>query len=289
MKLYDPSTIKWIKKKYGFRFSKSLGQNFITEKSVIDDIVEGAGLGPGDLVIEIGPGIGVLTSGACEAATKVVAIEIDRNLLTVLNDTLAAYNNVKIINGDILKMDLAKLIGEEKKDLENVKIIGNLPYYITTPIIIKLLESGVPAESITIMMQKEVAERIKAKPGSRTYGALSVAVQYRCEVTTVTEVPREVFMPVPKVDSEVLRLDILPEPAVKTISENMFFRCVRAGFSQRRKTLLNSLQNTGIPKEKIRECLEGAEIDPQRRAETLSLEEFAALADRITERGYGRI
>ena len=241
MKLYDPSTIKWIKKKYGFRFSKSLGQNFITEKSVIDDIVEGAGLGPGDLVIEIGPGIGVLTSGACEAATKVVAIEIDRNLLTVLNDTLAAYNNVKIINGDILKMDLAKLIGEEKKDLENVKIIGNLPYYITTPIIIKLLESGVPAESITIMMQKEVAERIKAKPGSRTYGALSVAVQYRCEVTTVTEVPREVFMPVPKVDSEVLRLDILPEPAVKTISENMFFRCVRAGFSQRRKTLLNSL------------------------------------------------
>lgn len=138
-------------------------------------------------------------------------------------------------------------------------------------------------------MQKEVAERIKAKPGSRTYGALSVAVQYRCEVTTVTEVPREVFMPVPKVDSEVLRLDILPEPAVKTISENMFFRCVRAGFSQRRKTLLNSLQNTGIPKEKIRECLEGAEIDPQRRAETLSLEEFAALADRITERGYGRI
>ena len=289
MKLYDPSTIKWIKKKYGFRFSKSLGQNFITEKSVIDDIVEGAGLGPGDLVIEIGPGIGVLTSGACEAATKVVAIEIDRNLLTVLNDTLAAYNNVKIINGDILKMDLAKLIGEEKKDLENVKIIGNLPYYITTPIIIKLLESGVPAESITIMMQKEVAERIKAKPGSRTYGALSVAVQYRCEVTTVTEVPREVFMPVPKVDSEVLRLDILPEPAVKTISENMFFRCVRAGFSQRRKTLLNSLQNTGIPKEKIREWLEGAEIDPQRRAETLSLEEFAALADRITERGYGRI
>ena len=289
MKLYDPSTIKWIKKKYGFRFSKSLGQNFITEKSVIDDIVEGAGLGPGDLVIEIGPGIGVLTSGACEAATKVVAIEIDRNLLTVLNDTLAAYNNVKIINGDILKMDLAKLIGEEKKDLENVKIIGNLPYYITTPIIIKLLESGVPAESITIMMQKEVAERIKAKPGSRTYGALSVAVQYRCEVTTVTEVPREVFMPVPKVDSEVLRLDILPEPAVKTISENMFFRCVRAGFSQRRKTLLNSLQSTGIPKEKIRECLEGAEIDPQRRAETLSLEEFAALADRITERGYGRI
>ena len=286
MQLYDPSTIKWIKKKYGFRFSKSLGQNFITEKSVIDDIIDGAGLGEEDLVIEIGPGIGVLTSGAAEAAARVVAIEIDRNLLSVLDDTLAACHNVKIINGDILKMDLAELIAEEKGDLKHVKIIGNLPYYITTPIIMKLLESGVPAESITIMMQKEVADRIKAKPGSRTYGALSVAVQYRCGVTTVTEVPREVFMPVPKVDSEVLRLDLLPEPAVKTISESMFFRCVRAGFSQRRKTLLNSLQSTGIPKEKIRECLEEAEIDPRRRAETLSLADFAALADRITERGY---
>ncbi|MDD6707311.1 16S rRNA (adenine(1518)-N(6)/adenine(1519)-N(6))-dimethyltransferase RsmA [Eubacterium pyruvativorans] len=283
MELYNPSTIRMIKARYGFKFSKSLGQNFITEKSVIDGIVEGAMLTKEDLVIEIGPGIGVLTAGACEAAGKVVSVELDPNLIQVLTDTLAQYDNVKIVHNDILKTDLPALIAEEKGDLRHVKIIGNLPYYITTPILMKLLQSGVPAESITVMMQKEVADRICAGAGTKAYGALSVAVQYYCAVTKVEDVPKEVFMPQPKVDSTVIRLDLRDEPAVLVQDEKIFFRTVKAGFSQRRKTLLNSLQSAGLSKAAVQACLLKADIDPKRRAETLSLEEMARLADQIAE------
>ncbi len=283
MKLYDPSVIRAIRNKYGFQFSKGLGQNFLTDGAVVEGIIEGAEIGPQDLVIEIGPGIGVLTAEAAESAGKVVAIELDRRLITILGDTLAGYDNIEVVEGNVLKTDLCELIAEKKGELEGVKIIGNLPYYITTGIIMKLLEDHVPADSITIMMQKEVAERIAAEPGSRIYGALSVAVQYYCTVSVVEEVPKEVFVPQPKVDSTVLRLDLRSEPAVKAKDEAMFFRCVKAGFGQRRKTLSNSLKMTGFPAERIAAALDEAGIDPKRRAETLSLQEFADLANALTE------
>lgn len=283
MELYNPSTIRAIKSKYGFRFSKSLGQNFLTDKGVIDDIIDGADINSEDLVIEIGPGIGVLTAAAAERAGKVIAIEIDKNLMVVLADTLAEYDNIEVINENVLKMDLAELLqNEADSGRDQVKIIGNLPYYITTAIIMQLLESHIAAKSITIMMQKEVADRIKAGPGSKTYGALSVAVQYYCTVSVVADVPKDVFMPVPKVDSTVLRLDLRTKPPVELLDESMYFRCVRAGFGQRRKTLLNSLQATGFNKEKIREVLGKAGIDEKRRAETLSLEEFAIISNLMT-------
>ncbi len=284
MELYNPLVIRQIKNKYGFNFSKSLGQNFLTDKGVIDGIIEGAGVTREDLVIEIGPGIGVLTAAAAEKAGKVIAIEIDSNLIEILADTLSEYDNVTVINENVVKMNLKDLISKEAGvEYKNVKVIGNLPYYITTSIIMKLLESHLPIENITIMMQKEVADRIKEGPGSRTYGALSVAVQYYCTVEVVEEVPKEVFMPKPKVDSTVLRLDMRKEPPVKLISEDMFFRCVKAGFSQRRKTLLNSLTGTGFSKDILSKCLENAGIDSKRRAETLSLQDFANIANGLVE------
>ena len=280
MELYDPQTIRFIKKKYGFRFSKSLGQNFLVSRDAVDGIVEGAGIGPEDFVLEIGPGIGVLTQAACARAKLVKAVEIDRQLIEVLGFTLALEKNVEIVEGDVLKLDLKALI-PEGTPRDRVKIIGNLPYYITTPILMKVLESDLPAASVTVMMQKEVAERIISPPGSRIYGALSVAVQYRAETTLVEEVPRDLFMPAPKVDSAVLRMDLLAEPKVRPVDEKLFFRVVRAGFSQRRKTLLNALSNGGFPKDEVREAMEAAGIEPNRRAETLGLEEFQALADQF--------
>ena len=282
MELYNPSVIRAIKKKYGFQFSKSLGQNFLTSRDVVEGIVRAAEIGPDDLVIEIGPGIGVLTSEAADSAGKVVCIELDRNLIEVLSDTLAGYDNITVVEGNVLKTDLTRLIEEEKGDLTGVKIIGNLPYYITTGIIMKLLEEHVPAESITIMMQKEVAERVAADPGSRIYGALSVAVQYYCTVHTALEVPKENFMPQPKVDSTVLRLDLRKQPAVNVLDEDMFFQCVKAGFGQRRKTLSNSLKATGFSAERIADALAAAGVDPKRRAETLSLEDFANISNALS-------
>lgn len=282
MELYNPSVIRAIKKKYGFQFSKSLGQNFLTSRDVVEGIVSAAEIGPDDLVIEIGPGIGVLTSEAADSAGKVVCIELDRNLIEVLSDTLAGYDNITVVEGNVLKTDLTRLIEEEKGDLTGVKIIGNLPYYITTGIIMKLLEEHVPAESITIMMQKEVAERVAADPGSRIYGALSVAVQYYCMVHTALEVPKENFMPQPKVDSTVLRLDLRKQPAVNVLDEDMFFQCVKAGFGQRRKTLSNSLKATGFSAERIADALAAAGVDPKRRAETLSLEDFANISNALS-------
>lgn len=287
MKLYSPSTIRDIKEKYGFKLSKSLGQNFLTDKNVIDKIIESPNISEDDLVIEIGPGIGVLTNEACQKAKKVIAVEIDKNLIPILKDTLGEYDNLEIINNDVLKTDLNEVIANSGCD--KAKIIGNLPYYITTPIIMGLLEKGVKAESITIMMQKEVADRIKAEPGSKTYGALSVAVQYYCTVTNVATVPKEVFFPAPKVDSAVLRLDIRKDKPVELISEPMFFRCIKAGFGQRRKTLSNSLMGLGdVSKEEVKNCLEAVGVDEKRRAETLSLEDFANIANYFSERELER-
>lgn len=291
MKLYAPSTINEIKEKHGFKLSKSLGQNFLTDKGIIDKIVEASDISPDDLVIEIGPGIGVLTAEAAMRAAKVVSIEIDKALIPILKETLREYDNVEIINNDVLKINLNEIVEQNaavnRQKIAGVKIIGNLPYYITTPIIMKILEDGVRADSITIMMQKEVADRIKAKPGSKTYGAISAAVQYYCTVESVASVPKEVFVPQPKVDSAVLRLDIRKEKPVELLDESVFFSCIKSGFGQRRKTLANSMTGVcGLSKEQVLAALDGAGIDPVRRAETLDLTEFAKLANcvkRLTE------
>ena len=288
MNLYSPRTIRQLKEKYGFRFAKGLGQNFLTDPSVLEAMVEGSGIGPQDLVIEIGPGIGVLTAAAAQAAGRVVAIEVDERLLPILDETLQEYDNIEVICADVLKTDLAQLIDRQLREhglTGEVRIIGNLPYYITTPIIMKLLEEELPVSSITVMMQKEVADRIEAGPGSKAYGAISVAVQYYCRVSRVASVPKEVFLPSPKVDSAVLLLELRENKAVQVRDEARFFACVKAGFGQRRKTLCNALSGAGnLPKETVREVLAAAGIDENRRAETLSIEEFAKIADELTSR-----
>lgn len=288
MKLYAPSTIADIKERHNFQLSKSLGQNFITDRSVIEKIVEGSDVGENDLVIEIGPGIGVLTAEAAESAAKVIAVEIDKKLIPILKETLAGYDNIEVINQDILKTDLNEIIRKEREAgsfTGDVKIIGNLPYYITTPIIMDILEKGVEAESITIMMQKEVADRIKSAPGGKIYGAISVAVQYYCEVEQIASVPKEVFVPRPKVDSSVLKLSVRKERPVELIDEKSLFACIKAGFGQRRKTLLNSLTGVyGLPKDEVKNILENAGIDPVRRAETLNIKEFADIANGVAEK-----
>ena len=288
MDLTSPKTIRQLKEKYGFRFAKGLGQNFLTDPGVLDQMVEGSGIGGDDLVIEIGPGIGTLTDAAASAAGRVAAIEVDDRLLPILAETLADHDNVEIISGDVLKLDLGELIRSQEQDRGfpredgAVRILGNLPYYITTPILMKLLEEEVPARTITVMMQKEVADRIEAQPGSKAYGALSVAVQYHCKVSRIVTVPKEVFMPRPKVDSAVLLLEMRDEKAVRVQDQERFFACVRAGFGQRRKTLINAVTGSGRwTKEEVRAALAAAEIDENRRAETLALEEFGRLADAL--------
>ena len=285
--LYEPSEIKRLKNKYGFRFQRSLGQNFLVDGEAVAGIVEGAGISEDDLVIEIGPGIGVLTESIAPRAGKVVAVEIDEGLIEIMKDTLSGHENIKIVNDNILKTDLGKLIARERDGFRHVKLCGNLPYYITSPILMKVLSEHGAYESATFMMQKEVAERIAAPPGGKDYGALTVAVRMRAEVTVIEEVGKESFMPSPKVDSEVIRLDMLDEPAVSTKDEDLFFRIVRGAFSQRRKTLLNSLGAAGIKKEDVRDTLMETGIDEKRRAETLSLEEFAVIADTLAGKGYG--
>ena len=288
MNLHASSTIKEIRQKYNLQLSKSLGQNFITDGNVIDSIIEGAGIGPDDLVIEIGPGIGVLTTAAAETAAKVIAIEIDSRLIPILEETLAEYDNIEVINRDILKTDLNEIVEEQVRAgafAGAVRIIGNLPYYITTPIIMQIFESGVKADSVTVMMQKEVAERIEAGPGSRTYGAISACVQYYCDVEMIAKVPKEVFVPRPKVDSAVLNFKIRKEKPAQLKDEKVFFACIKAGFGKRRKTLLNSLSGVcGLDKSAVGEILGEAGIDPSRRAETLGIEEFAAIANLVAER-----
>ena len=285
MDLSSPAVVNRIRDRYDLKPSKSLGQNFITDGNIVSKIVDGAGITEEDLVIEIGPGIGVLTSVLAERAAFVAAVELDKRLIPVLEETLMEYSNVRVINADILKTDLHQLVRtcrEEGLFTGKVRVIGNLPYYITTPIIMKLLEEQVPADSITVMMQKEVADRIRSAPGSRTYGAISVAVQYYCRVEKVTDVPKEAFIPRPKVASTVLNLEPLEEK-IEVADEKMFLRCVKAGFAQRRKTLLNSLSaGGGMDKDRVRKILEAAGIDPGRRAETLTVEEFGRIANGIS-------
>lgn len=288
MDLTSPRAIRQLKDRYGFRFAKGLGQNFLTDPGVPEAMVRGSMIGPEDLVIEIGPGIGVLTAAAAEAAGRVAAIEVDERLLPILGETLRDYDNIEVIHADVLKTDLAELILRQRETYGltgSVRILGNLPYYITTPIIMKLLEEQLPVDTITVMTQKEVADRIEAGPGSRAYGAISVAVQYYCRVSRIIDVPKEVFMPRPKVDSAVLLLSLREEKAARTEDEKVFFDCVRAGFGQRRKTLVNALSGAGgIEKSLVKEVLAEAGIEETRRAETLSIEEFARIANALTAR-----
>ena len=277
-----------------FRAKKRLGQNFLKSGTLIEEIIDGSGIGPEDLVIEIGPGMGALTEAAAKKAGKVIAVEIDSDLIPVLETKFALTENVKIVEGDILETDIAGMIEEElaqsadaagSRTLTGARIIGNLPYYITTPIIMKLLEEDIPAKSITIMMQKEVAERIEAAPDGKDYGALTIAVGYHCTVSEIADAPAECFHPRPKVESRVLQLTLREEKAASPIDEKMFFDCVRAGFSQRRKTLANCLAPlAGGNKAEASRLLEQAGVDPSRRAETLSMEEFAKVSDSFAVR-----
>ena len=265
--------------KYGFKFSKGLGQNFLIDERVIEEIMEGAQVGPEDCILEVGPGIGVMTQAMAERAKKVVSVEIDSSLLPVLDETLAPHDNVVIINEDILKVDIKALIDREF-DGQKPKVVANLPYYVTTPIIMMFLEEGIPVTDIVVMVQKEVAERIVSDPGNKIYGALSVAVQFYAEPQIIVKAPKGLFMPQPKVDSVVVRMKLRDTPKVNVKNRSLFFRVVKAAFGMRRKTLLNALSaGLNISKEVVTEVMEGCQIDPKRRGETLSIEEFGKLAD----------
>ncbi len=270
----------------GVRPAKSLGQNFLIDEDVIEAIIEGSGVTEDSLVIEIGPGMGALTMPLAERAGRLIAVELDERMIQGLKIKTFEMDNVEIINEDILKVDLAGLIAREKAEynLKDVRIVGNLPYYITTPIIMKLLESGTGATSITAMMQKEVGDRIAAEPGTKLAGAITYSVHYYADVCKVVDAGSECFYPAPKVDSVVLRMDLLEEPRVKVKDETFFFRCIKAGFMQRRKTLLNSLSSLGDKdKESIAKALDDTGIARERRAESLNMEEFARLADSLQE------
>ena len=283
-RLSSPSATKRIVESHGFKFSKSLGQNFLIDSNVVDNIVEGAQIGPDDYVIEVGPGIGTLTREISKRAKNVIAVEIDKNLIPILGKTLSDLENVELINEDILKMDIKKVI-DEKFEGKRVKLIANLPYYITTPIVMRFIEEEIPVSSIVVMIQKEVADRMNASPSTKEYGSLSVAVQYYCETEIVTNVPKTVFIPQPKVDSTVIRLDVLENPRIKVMDKKLFFKVVKGAFSKRRKTILNCLgsYDMGMPKEDIKRILQSAGIDPVRRGETLSIDEFATLANEFYE------
>ena len=281
-RLSDIGTIKDILSRHGFTFSKALGQNFLINPSVCPRMASCSGAGKGVGVIEVGPGIGVLTNELCQLADKVVAVELDKRLLPVLDETLAEYDNIKVVNADVLELDLNQLIKDEFDGLE-VVVCANLPYYITSPVIMKLLEDRLPISAITVMVQKEAAQRICAEVGSRMSGAVTVSVNYYAKPQMLFGVSAGSFMPAPKVDSEVIRLDILKEPPVQA-DEGLFFAVVRAAFSQRRKVISNSLSaGLGKSKEEILAVLEAANVPPTARAEKLSLEDFAAIANAIGE------
>ena len=264
-------------KKYNFKFSKSLGQNFLIDESVLTDIVEGAEVNSEDLVIEIGPGVGSLTAKLLCKAKKVVSIELDNDLIPILETELGEEPNFTLIHNDALKVDFNEIIGEEK----SVKLVANLPYYVTTPIIARLLKEDYKFESLTIMIQKEVAERIDAEPNCKEYGALSLMVQYYCNTKIIRRVSPSCFIPRPKVDSIVIRLDKLTQPRVNVKDEKLMFDIIRNSFNMRRKTLWNGVKFLGLPKESLENAFEKANIDPKRRGETLTLEEFASLSDAI--------
>ncbi|PLT27759.1 16S rRNA (adenine(1518)-N(6)/adenine(1519)-N(6))-dimethyltransferase RsmA [Peribacillus deserti] len=280
-----PIRTKAILDKHGFSFKKSLGQNFLIDTNILNRIVDFAELTEESGAIEIGPGIGALTEQLARRSKKVVAFEIDQRLLPILNDTLQPYDNVKIIHQDVLKADLSEVLQSEFGTFKDLMVVANLPYYVTTPIIMKFLEERLPVRGIVVMLQKEVADRISAKPGTKEYGSLSIAIQYYTKAETVMIVPKTVFVPQPNVDSAVIRLTMRTEPAVQVKNEDFFFTITRASFAQRRKTILNNLVNQ-LPdgkekKDHILEALSESGIDPGRRGETLSIPEFAKLSDSL--------
>ena len=283
-KLTSPRTIKDIMERYGFRFSKSLGQNFIIDDNVLDRIMVGAEIGPEDEILEVGPGIGVMTETLCETAKKVVAIEIDSSLIPILNETVGHFDNLTVIHSDVLKLDLVKLM-ETHFDGRKPKLVANLPYYVTTPIIMTFLETRVPVSDLVVMIQKEVADRILASPSNKDYGALSVVVQYFTEPSIVTRVSKGSFMPAPKVDSTVIRLKVREKPPVELVDETVFFNTIRDAFGKRRKTLLNALSSgrLGLTKAQANIALEKAGIEPNTRGEALSIDQFATLANAIAK------
>lgn len=283
--LGNPQKTIEVIQKYEFAFQKKFGQNFLIDTHVLDKIISAAEITKDDLVVEIGPGIGTMTQYLACAAREVVAIEIDKMLIPILQDTLSAYDNVTIINEDVLKVDLNKL-AEEKNGGRPVKVVANLPYYITTPIIMGLFENHVPLHSITIMVQKEVADRMRMGPGTKDYGALSLAVQYYAEPYLVANVPQNCFMPRPKIGSAVIRLTVHEKPPVTVRDEKLMFQLIRASFNQRRKTLANGLNNSPelhYSKEQIAEAIERLGESPSVRGEALTLEKFALLADILLE------
>jgi len=270
----SPEVVHYICKRFDIKMSKKLGQNFLIKRGIVDEIVHAAELTPGEPVLEVGPGIGTLTQGLAQSGADVTAIELDRRLLDVLDTTLASYDNVRIVHGDVLKLDVPTIMNHKP-----FKVVANLPYYITTPIIMSLLESKLPIERLVVMVQKEVALRMVAKPGTKDYGALSVAVQYYTEPDIVLDVPPKSFLPAPAVTSSVIRCVLRDKPPVDVIDEKLFFRVVKAGFAQRRKTFSNTMKTTGLSKDRIEELLAKANIDGQRRGETFTLQEFADVAN----------
>ncbi len=284
--LGNPQNTIEILKKYDFMFQIRFGQNFLIDTHVLEKIIKSAEITKDDLVLEIGPGIGTMTQYLCENAREVVAVEIDKNLIPILeNDTLAEYDNVTVINEDILKLDLNKLV-QERNGGNRIKVVANLPYYITTPIIMGLFESHVPLQNITVMVQKEVADRMQAGPGSKDYGALSLAVQYYAKPYIAANVPQNCFMPRPNVGSAVIRLTLHEEPPVKVKDESFMFSLIRASFNQRRKTLVNGLTNASelqISKEEVQNALEQMGLSATVRGEALTLEQFAQLSNLLAK------
>lgn len=270
----SPEVVHYICKRFDIKMSKKLGQNFLIKRGIVDEIVHAAEITVGEPVLEVGPGIGTLTQGLAQSGADVTAIELDRRLLEVLDTTLASYDNVRIIHGDVLKLDVPTIMNHKP-----FKMVANLPYYITTPIIMSLLESKLPIERLVVMVQKEVALRMIAKPGTKDYGALSVAVQYYTEPDIVLDVPPKSFLPAPAVTSSVIRCVLRDKPPVDVIDEKLFFRVVKAGFAQRRKTFSNTMKTTGLTRDRIEELLAKANIDGQRRGETFTLQEFADVAN----------
>ena len=284
-KLSNPQKTIEVLQKYNFSFQKKFGQNFLIDPHVLDKIIAAAEITKDDFVLEIGPGIGTLTQYLAEAAREVVAVEIDSSLIPILEDTLSSYDNVSVINEDVLKVDLKKLV-EERNGGKPIKVVANLPYYITTPIIMGLFESHVPLKSLTVMVQKEVALRMQAGPGTKDYGALSLAVQYYADPYLAANVPPNCFMPRPNVGSAVIRLTRFEETPVKVTDEALLFRLIRASFNQRRKTLQNGLVNSPelhFSKEQVAAAIETLGVSPSVRGEALTLEQFAALCNALSE------
>lgn len=274
----DKKVTRYILQRFGLHMSKRLGQNFLVDAGIVQGIVAAADIKQGDRVLEIGPGIGTLTQALCEAGADVTCVELDKRLPEILSHTLEAYDNVRVIQGDILKVNIPEIMGDEP-----FKVVANLPYYITTPIIMALLEKYLPITDIVVMVQKEVAQRMAAEPGGKTYGALSVAVQYYTVPQIALYVPPRSFMPPPEVDSVVVDCKVRTKPAVDLIDEKMFFRVVKAAFGQRRKTLNNALKSVGVDKNIIADVLTKAGVETTRRGETLTMDEFAAISNILSE------